>query len=328
MQSLSKPRRVAHLVAALALLATTAPAAAQSASKAQTKGAPAAAAAASASASATAAPMDEATALFKKGIAADDAGKQAEAEELFRKAWALKQTWDIAANLGLVESRLGKHAAAAEHLAYAARLIPPTEPASTGAEIAKRLESERAEVAAIKVRANVDGAEVWLGGERKGATPLAEELFAAAGSVTIELRKDGYETVRQTIEAKKGAAQEAAFTMRAKETPPPEPNRLPAYLAFGAGGVGLVLGAITGGISLAQYGDVKKTCSGTVCPESQRSAADAGKALGYVSTVGFVLAGVGAAAGVTLLLVPIGKSAPGHAELTLGPAFVGVKGAF
>ena len=79
---------------------------------------------------------------------------------------------------------------------------------------------------------------------------------------------------------------------------------------------------------MAKYGEVAKACNGTACPEGVRGDADTGRTLAHVSTAGFVLAGVGAAVGVTLLLVPVGTKEPARAALTVGPSFLGVKGAF
>ena len=50
--------------------------------------------------------------------------KWAEAEVFFRKAWALKHSYDIGGNLGITELALGKHRDAAEHLSFALRSFP------------------------------------------------------------------------------------------------------------------------------------------------------------------------------------------------------------
>lgn len=100
-------------------------------------------------------------------------------------------------------------------------------------------------------------------------------------------------------------------------------------IAFGVGGVGLVAGAITGGLSFAVAGDVKKKCGEElICSPDARDQVEQGKAFGYVSTIGFALAGAGAAVGVVLLLVPGKKAEPARVGIALGPTFTGVKGAF
>ena len=111
----------------------------------------------------------------------------------------------------------------------------------------------------------------------------------------------------------------------------PESGRsmLGPAIAFGVGGVGLVAGAITGGLSFAVAGDVKKKCGEElVCSPDTRDQVEQGKTFGYVSTVGFALAGAGAAVGVVLLLLPGKKAEAAKVGLAIGPTFTGVKGAF
>lgn len=148
------------------------------------------------------------------------------------------------------------------------------------------------------------------------------------GTHVIEARLARYATASQKFDAKEGAAERVELVLAPEAATDATPSRTPAYVAFGVGGAGLLTGIITGGVSLAKYGDVKDACNAElVCPATLRGEADTSKALGHVSTAGFVLAGVGAAVGVTLLLVTPGRSAS-NAALSIGPGFVGVKGAF
>lgn len=55
---------------------------------------------------------------YLAGIRALEAGRDAEAHAELLKAWELKRHWQIAANLGEVELRLGKYREATEHLEY------------------------------------------------------------------------------------------------------------------------------------------------------------------------------------------------------------------
>lgn len=118
----------------------------------------------------------------------------------------------------------------------------------------------------------------------------------------------------------------------ASSPPPPARSILGPAIAFGAGGAGLVVGAITGGMTLAKAGEIRALCGGDLdCPESARTKVglDGAKGIGYVSTAAFVVAGVGAAVGVVLLVLPAGKKdAPPRAAVTAAPGFVGVRGAF
>ncbi len=77
------------------------------------------------------------------------------------------------------------------------------------------------------------------------------------------------------------------------------------WIAFGVGGAGLVVGAITGGLALGKHSTLATECPSGQCPTNNSQAQSdlsSYHALGAVSTVGFIVAGVGAAAGVVLLI--------------------------
>lgn len=86
--------------------------------------------------------------------------------------------------------------------------------------------------------------------------------------------------------------------------------RLGGYGALGAGGAGLVLGAITGAMALGEAGTVDGACKeGSLtgkpvreCDAEAFKAAHSGQALGAVSTGAFIAGGVGLALGAGLLL--------------------------
>lgn len=88
---------------------------------------------------------------------------------------------------------------------------------------------------------------------------------------------------------------------------------LPAGLAFGLAGVGLLTGITTGALSLSTISDVKSSCNAAVCPESQHDKASAAKALGNASTASFIVGGAAALTGIVFLVVlprgPTTKSA-------------------
>lgn len=103
-------------------------------------------------------------------------------------------------------------------------------------------------------------------------------------------------------------------------------------IAFGVSGAGLLVGAITGGMGFAKVGEIRTLCGDDlVCPKGTESQVglEGAKGVGYASTVAFALAGGAAVVGVVLLLLPGGnKGEPGRAGITLGPGFIGARGAF
>ena len=106
---------------------------------------------------------------------------------------------------------------------------------------------------------------------------------------------------------------------------------------FGVGGVGLIVGSITGALSLAKTSSIKgsSACAGTVCNPSEDGELSSARTMATVSTVSFIAAGAGAVVGLVALFTGRG-SAPASAEhaasVRLEPTFgvgtVGLRGEF
>jgi hypothetical protein len=75
------------------------------------------------------------------------------------------------------------------------------------------------------------------------------------------------------------------------------------FVAIGAGGLGLVLGGVTGGLAMSKRSSLESSgCTDTRCPHDKQSDVNKLDTLRLVSTVGFIAGGVLAAGGITLLL--------------------------
>lgn len=117
--------------------------------------------------------------------------------------------------------------------------------------------------------------------------------------------------------------------------------RIVGLAALGIGGVAAVVGAVTGGLSLGKKQELDSACPGDgprICDPSLQGTHASGEALAHASTATFIVAGVGLAAGATLLIVSLGKSpaqpptahrppipAP---QLAIGPGSLVVQGRF
>lgn len=257
-----------------------------------------------------AAPGSEADRLFEEGVVAQKAGKLAEAEALFLKAWAQKKTWDIAANLGLVQLKQGKLPEGADHVAYARANLPPTESDTTRESLTRALDAARPSLTEVTLRCDVDGAEVRAGGRSIGTTPLARSFFVAPGAVTIEVTKDGYEPASKALDATKGGVE--AVTLSPVRKAAPERSKVPAIVLGGVGVASLIAGGVVLGVSFAAKGDIEKKSndirSGKIgCPADPRCAdleaqAKSGDVMNRTG-VGLLVGGVvlGAAAGAFAL---------------------------
>jgi hypothetical protein len=107
---------------------------------------------------------------------------------------------------------------------------------------------------------------------------------------------------------------------------------VPALVAFGVGGVGVVLGSIFGVRAYQTTAEVEEICGGTTCPPKELENIELALEYGNVSTVAFAAGGVALAAGV-VLAVTVGRDDPSEREQlsirpVVGPGYAGVSGTF
>ncbi len=108
------------------------------------------------------------------------------------------------------------------------------------------------------------------------------------------------------------------------ETPAPKKSILP-WIAFGVGGAGLIFGGITGGLAIGKHSTLSGECNGGTCPPSAQSDLDSYHTMGTLSTVGFIIGGVGVAAGVVLLFVHPGGASESPAPAATTTATAGIE---
>lgn len=130
------------------------------------------------------------------------------------------------------------------------------------------------------------------------------------------------------------AKQEVVVSVPKEGTTPAgqrSPLATPGVVALGVGGAGLVLGAVTGGLAITGREEARKSCGVEYDAQQRCATAAAGplhdaQTMARVSTGALVVAGVAAAAGVTLLVLSRKKDPPVGVAVT--PGFVVVRGAF
>jgi hypothetical protein len=133
-----------------------------------------------------------------------------------------------------------------------------------------------------------------------------------------------------------GEAQSSAVASTSAST---GPNRVPAFIAFGVGGVGVVIGAVSGIMALGTKSSLDNACANKVCPSASQSDIDALSTRATVSTIGFIVGAAGVALGTVLLVTARGgetrtaasSSSPAvrlRVHPWLGVASAGVGGTF
>jgi hypothetical protein len=196
---------------------------------------------------------DRADELFDEGAAAYHAGRLPEAEEKLTQAWTIKKTHDIAGNLGVVEFNLGKFPQAAQYLTWALQHFPPTESSKARRGYEQLLEKARAQSASMRIRVNVDGAEITVNGRAVGTTPMADEVFVAPGTANVVARRDGYATAQQGVAVAQGEAREVSLVLEPITSKPERRSVVPGVVLGSVAGVALVtgIGLFAGGRSKA-----------------------------------------------------------------------------
>ena len=169
-------------------------------------------------------PNQRATELYKKGNELYDKGKFADAETMYRAAFELRQSFEIAGNLGDVEMIQGKPREAAEHLALALREFPPSGKPAQKDALRKRLKDAAGLIGTVKLSVSAPGAEILLDGQAIGKSPIENEVYVDRGEHTLEARLAGHEPAKETITATTGSTHDVSLTLKKVEPPKPPPK--------------------------------------------------------------------------------------------------------
>jgi hypothetical protein len=137
----------------------------------------------------------------------------------------------------------------------------------------------------------------------------------AEGSVDFLLEADPDAAKQPEPRAEQAAHPENANQAR---------DRTPSYVAFGVGGVGLVVGGVTGILALSRRSTLSKACDPSgLCGKNEQGTLNAYHSLGTVSAVGFGLGVVGIGTGTALWLLNNDSSPAPAAGIAVRP-YVGV----
>ena len=112
-----------------------------------------------------------------------------------------------------------------------------------------------------------------------------------------------------------------------------DPDHTLSYVSFGVGGIGLVVGGITGALFLSKRATLIKACDPSrVCAKNEQSTLNAYDSFGTVSAAGFGLGVVGIGAGLALWLLDSDPSPAPAASVVVRPyvgfASLGAMGVF
>ncbi|MFT3768279.1 MAG: hypothetical protein QM820_22750 [Minicystis sp.] len=296
-----------------------------------------------------------AEALFNKGIAEMDAGRfdtacpaLAESQRLDPRPGTLFAQADCNAKAGKIATAIALYEDYQRTIAG--------QPPAVKTKHADRLKIARAQI--DKLRPSVPtltlilpasaprDARVRRDGTELSAAALGLELPVDPGEHVVTLDAPGRRTAEQRFTVERGQKKVVELTLGgaasagepatpASSTTAPAPvagakpgqaQRISAFVVGGVGAASLLVGAVTGGLTLAKKSTIDKNCVGTTCNHEGKVAADSAKTTGLVSTIGFAVGAAGLVTGTVLLLTAPKKTDEKAAryDVEIGPSGVAV----
>jgi hypothetical protein len=274
--------------------------------------------------------------LSGQAIAAFEAGNYAESEKLWIAASNLYPAAPtLTLGLARTQAKLGKFVLAQE--SYQKIIREQSQATSLTPAFKDALESARSELTEVATKIasvviHVDGApnpSVKIDGQPISSAGLGLKRPVDPGSHVVRAEAPGYTPAETTFDvAEAGSAEAKLHLEKATDAPAAgsgdaatvapnkkSSNKTLALAAFGVGGAGLVFGAVTGIVALGKHGDLSDQCPDGRCPDGLRDDIDSYGTMGTLSTIGFIVGGVGLAAGAVLWFTAPKESAAATAAM-------------
>jgi hypothetical protein len=293
--------------------------------------------------------------LAREGADAQKKGNYALAADRFERAEALVDAPTLLLGLARAQVGLGKLVEADETYRRIARAqLSPGSPPAFG----RAVEDANSEAPAVAAR------RAWVTVVVQGpSTPtvLIDDVSVPGAAIGIRLACNpgphivkatapGFAPAEQPFAIAEGTSQTIQIPMqrdvpevapvrdepRAQEptplpsSPPPEETSSTrttvGVTVLGVGLAGLVVGGVTGIITLAKHGSLSDSCPDGHCTADQSGALSTYRTVADVSTVTTIIGAVGTAAGLTILLTA--PSRPSQVGVYAGPMSAGLAGRF
>ncbi|AKU96793.1 hypothetical protein AKJ09_03457 [Labilithrix luteola] len=287
---------------------------------------------------------------LKAGYTLAQDGRCAEAIPRFQESLKLDAKAITLINLAQCEERTQKLADALGHWVDARARAQSEGNAAIEEEAEKRAKALEPRLPRLTIALTVvmtgespKDLEIVRDGVVLGSVSVGVALPVNPGPHTIVVRAPGYEETTKKIDLAEGENKridvgvgkkkpEVKTVAQATTTPekaaPKGTNPL-VYVGFGTAVAGVAVGAVTGIMAFGKASTAKDNCPNLTCPNNaELDAVDSGRTLGTISTIGFAVAGVGAAVGIYGLLAGGSSKSSATVGLTVGPTGCGIRGSF
>ncbi len=274
--------------------------------------------------------------LKKDGNAAFGRAHYEDAITAYSRAYACDKDSSLLFNMAKAQLQIGRYVAGLDSIRrfQAASSELPTEVRAAARSVLADL---LAHVGTITVNAPV-GASVSIDDREIGPAPV-DDVEVAAGSVTVHVVAPGHAPVDRKVLLQRGKHEVVLVSFASTEPVAPivpgsvepassgRPIHPLVWAGAGVAGVGLLVGATAGALSLSKTSALKKLCPQGKCTTNIDAEKSKANTLANVSNVGFVFS----AAGAVLGGVGIGltfRHASTEAHVSLQPTGMSVEGTF
>lgn len=279
--------------------------------------------------------------LFKEARAAIEANDYVSACPKFEQSLALVRRAGTLFNLAQCEEHEGRLVSAMRYYKEGIVVLDPGDQRLGPSK--KRLTALEPRIPRLLIKPAADlpkDARVTIDG--KDAEGLSIEIPVDPGEHTVAVLAPKRVEQKLVVKLAEKERKEVTVSAGAVVLEPPRravvrveplgPLRIAGLVALGVGGLGFVGAAVTGGLVVSANAEVEAGCPQTQCKTSVAyEASRTGKTLLVANTIAWGVGIAGAGAGVALFLIGgkkgKEKAAPSH-SLSVGPAFLGVRGSF
>lgn len=251
----------------------------------------------------------------------------------YKRADDIMRVPTTAIEVGKVQLLLGQlreaHASferAADHPAQAGEPAPFTEARRRARAMADRVKTQLAALS-VEVASSAPRESITVAIDDELVEAWARPLVMNPGVHTVVVAAEAYQTTSEEIVLREGESRTLTVRLEQERAPsaatPEQTSAMwpMAYTGFAIAGLGALVGAVTGGLSLSQASKAKGHCDvdSGACTEEAREPLARSRTLAHVSTASFVVGGVGAALGITGLVLALDtESSTAWAGVTLG----------
>jgi hypothetical protein len=156
---------------------------------------------------------DESDDLIQRGVELRRKGNDAEALDVFKRAYAIRQTGRSSAQLGLAEQALGMWTDAEGHITAALEHTDEPWIKKNRAALAKALSVVASHLGSLDVLGSPAGAEIVINGQAVAVLPLKTPLRVTAGTVPVTVRSKGYVEVTRVLDVPAGGRARERFDL-------------------------------------------------------------------------------------------------------------------